>query len=165
MHWLLTQLLPGVVSHACPTLDLQVPLSSQVPAQLSVSSALLTATQLPPGPEHFWQVPLHSLSVQQVLSAMQALPHGLKPDAQPDTVHVLLDISHCLAMPFCAGQSLFVQQPLMHFEPHFFSEPQLKPHCLPSQVAVPPEGAWQGSQEPPQVSTDELEAQTPTHRC
>ena len=38
----------ATVLHDCPRLDLQVPLLSQVPAQLSGSSALLTGTQLPP---------------------------------------------------------------------------------------------------------------------
>lgn len=158
---------PDAVVHDCPRLDLQLPLLSQVPAQLSLSSAFLTCVQLPPGPEHFWQVPPQSLSLQQALFAMQAPLHGLKPEAQPDTMHVLVDVSHCLAIPFCAGQSLFEQQPSpgMHFEPHFFIDPQLKPHWLPSQVAVPPAGTWQGSQEPPQVSTDELETQAPRHMC
>ena len=137
-----TQLLLGVVSHACPRLDLQVPLLSQVPGQLSVSSAFLTATQLPPGPEQVWHAPPQSLALQQELFGMQELPHGLKPGAQPEDEHVLFEVSHCLAMPFCAGQSLSEQQPLlaMHFDPHFFIEPQLKPHWLPSQVAVPPGG-------------------------
>jgi hypothetical protein len=127
----------------------------------------MTATHFPPAPEHFWQVPPQSLSLQQALLSMHALPHGLKPEAHPETVHLLDDVSHCRAIPLCAGQSLFEQQPSlgMHFDPHFFCEPQLKLHCLPSQVAVPPEGAWQGSQEPPHVSTDELETQLPTHRC
>lgn len=153
------------VVHACPRLDLQVPLLSQVPEQLSLSSAFLTATQLPPGPEQVWQVPLQSLLLQQALLAMQVVPHGLKPDAHPDAEQVLLDVSHCLAIPFCAGQSLSAQQPLagMHFEPHFFSEPQLKPHWLPSQVAVAPEGGVHGSQEPPQLLTDVLATQVPTH--
>jgi len=157
---------PDTVLHVCPRLDLQVPLLSQVPAQLSVSSAFLTGTQLPPGPEQVWQVPLQSLLLQHALLAMQALPHGFKPDAQPDVLQVLEEVSHCLAIPFCAGQSLSEQQPSLgtHFEPHFFIEPQLKPHWLPSQVAVAPAGAWHGSQEPPQVATDELETQLPVHR-
>jgi hypothetical protein len=142
----------ATVLHAWPRLDLQLPLLSQVPAQLSLSSAFLTATQLPPGPEQIWQVPLQSPSLQQALLAMHALPQGLKPCAHPDALHVLEEVSHCLAVPFCAGQSLSAQQPSLgtHFEPHFFSEPQLKPHWLPSQVAVAPEGASHGSQEPPQ---------------
>ena len=141
---------PATVLQACPRLDLQVPLPSQVPLQLSVSSAFLTETQLPP--EQVWQVPLQSLLLQQALFAMHALPHGLKPDAQPEVLQVLEEVSHCLAIPLCAGQSPSEQQPSLgtHFEPHFFIEPQLKPHWLPSQVAVPPEGAWHGSQEPPQ---------------
>jgi hypothetical protein len=145
---------PDTVVHACPRLDLQAPLPSQVPGQLSVSSMFLTATQLPPGPEQVWQDPPQSLLLQQALFSMQLLPHGLKPDAHPDTLQVLEDVSHCLAIPFCGGHSfsLSLQQPSLgtHFEPHFFMPPQLKPHWLPSQVAVAPVGTWQGSQEPPQ---------------
>lgn len=83
---------------------------------------------------------------------MQAVPQGLKPDAHPDDLQVLEAVSHCLATPFCAGQSLSEQQPLLgtHFEPHFFIPPQLKSHFEPSQVAVAPLGTGQGSQDPPQ---------------
>ena len=131
----------ATVLHACLRLDLQLPLLSQVPAQLSMSSAFLTETQVPP--EQVWHVPLQSLLLQQALFAMHALPQGLKPEAQPDVLQVLEEVSHCLDIPFWAGQSLSEQQPSLgiHFEPHFFIEPQLKPHWLPSQVAVAPEGA------------------------
>ena len=90
----------------------------------------LTATQLPPGAEQVWQVPPQSLLLQQALASMHVLPHGLKPIAQPEALHVFEEVSHCLAIPLCAGQSLSVQQPSLatHFAPHFFMVPQLKPH-------------------------------------
>jgi hypothetical protein len=45
--------------HACPIFFLQAPLASQVldPVQVSGSSALVTATQVPPGPVQDWHVP------------------------------------------------------------------------------------------------------------
>jgi hypothetical protein len=146
-------------------LDLQTPLPSQVPAQLSVSSAFFTATQLPPGPEQVWHAPPQSLLLQQVLLPMQVLPHGLKPDAHPDALHVLVAVSHCLAIPFCVGQSLSAQQPSLgtHFEPHFFMLPQVKSHFVPSHVAVAPDGTAHGSHEAPQFATAALATHFPMH--
>ena len=46
---------PCVAEHCWPFLLLHEPVLSQVPAQLSVSSASLTATQLPF--EQVWQMP------------------------------------------------------------------------------------------------------------
>jgi hypothetical protein len=125
----------------------------------------VTATQVPPGPEQVLQVPVQSLLLQQALLAMHMPLQGLKPVAHPDAWHVLVDVSHCRAVPFCAGQSLSEQQPLVatHFAPHFFMPPQVKSHFVPSQVAVAPDGAGQGSHAAPQVMTDVLEAQVPVH--
>jgi hypothetical protein len=39
------------------------------------------------------------------------------------------------------------------------------PHIVPSQVAVPPGGAWHGVQPPPQVCGSLLLTQRPAHRC
>ena len=158
---------PDTVLHVWPRFDLQAPLPSQVPAQLSVSSAFLTSTQLPPGAEHVLQVPLQSLLLQHALLAMHMLLQGLKPVAQPDAWQVLDEVSHCRAVPFCAGQSLSEQQPLLatHFAPHFFMPPQVKSHFVPSQVAVAPEGTGHGSHEAPQLAVDELETQLPRHAC
>jgi hypothetical protein len=47
------------LEHACPFFFLHTPIASQVfePVQVSVSSALVTATQVPPTPLHAWHVP------------------------------------------------------------------------------------------------------------
>ena len=151
----------------CPRLALHAPLLSQVPVQLSVSSALFTCTQLPPGAEQVWQVPVQSLLVQQADVAMHMLLHGLNPEAHPDATHVFEDVSHCRAVPFCVGQSLSAQHPLLgtHLDPHFFMLPQLKSHFVPSHVAVPPEGAVQAVHEAPQFAMAVLATQLPEHRC
>jgi hypothetical protein len=61
---------------------LQAPEASQVPAQLSGSSAFMTGWQLPPA-EQVLHAPGQSLSEQQLVSGMQLpAPHGLKPAAQ-----------------------------------------------------------------------------------
>ena len=54
------------VVHVCPIFFLQAPLASHVldPAQLSESSALVTATQVPLGPVQDWHVP-HEAEMQQ----------------------------------------------------------------------------------------------------
>jgi hypothetical protein len=71
----------GVVVQVCPRLPLHTPLASQVPAQLSVSSAESTLTHSPS--EQVLQLPGQSLSEQQASSGMQLPePHGLKPAAQ-----------------------------------------------------------------------------------
>jgi hypothetical protein len=88
------------VLQVCPRLALHAPLPSQVPAQLSVSSAFFTATQLPPGPEQVWQLPVQSLLLQHSELAMHIPLQGLKPDAHPDAAHVFEDVSHCRAVPF-----------------------------------------------------------------
>jgi hypothetical protein len=61
-QWLSAQL-PEAQSVAtpqlCPGFFLHVPVASQVllPVQVSASSALATATQVPPAPVHAWHVP------------------------------------------------------------------------------------------------------------
>jgi hypothetical protein len=52
--------------HVCPAFFLQAPAASQVlvPLQLSGSSALMIATQVPPVPVQAWHVP-HAAPVQQ----------------------------------------------------------------------------------------------------
>lgn len=75
-----TQPLP--VMQVWPRLLLQAPVASQVPGQLSVSSALVTATHAPAA-EHVRQVPAQSLAVQQFAIGMQVpAPQGLNPAAQ-----------------------------------------------------------------------------------
>jgi hypothetical protein len=74
---------PQPVPQGWPCLALHVPLPSQLPGQLSVSSALVTATQVPPPPVQAWQVPQLAapqqwpstqLPVAQSLAAPQVLP-------------------------------------------------------------------------------------------
>jgi hypothetical protein len=158
---------PDTVLQVWPRLDLQAPLPSHVPAQLSLSSADFTLTQLPPGPEQVWHSPVQSSVLQQVLLSIQPLPHGLKPDAHPDALQVFEEVSHCLAVPFCAGQSLSAQHPVLgtHFEGHFFMLPHVKSHFVPSHVAVAPAGTWHGSHEDPQLATEVLATQLPTQAC
>jgi hypothetical protein len=66
-HW------PAVV-HVCPAFSLQAPVASQllVPLQVPGSSALVTATQVPPPPVQAWQV-AHDALPQQVPSTQAAL--------------------------------------------------------------------------------------------
>ena len=61
-HWL-------AAVHACPAFSLQAPVASHdfVLVQLFASSALVTATQMPPPPVHAWQVP-HEAVPQQAPS-------------------------------------------------------------------------------------------------
>jgi hypothetical protein len=76
----LTQPLP--VMQVCPCLLLQAPVPSHVPAQLSGSSAFVTATQLPAA-EQAWQLPGQSLCTQQFPIGIQLpAPQGLNPAAQ-----------------------------------------------------------------------------------
>jgi hypothetical protein len=66
-HWL-------AAVHPCPGFSLQAPVASHdfVFVQLSVSSALVTATQVPPPPVHAWQEP-HEAAPQQVPSTHEPL--------------------------------------------------------------------------------------------
>ena len=91
---------PDAVVQVCPRFDLQTPLPSQVPGQLSVSSWLLTATHEPPGPEQVWQLPVQSLALQQLLLSMQVVPHGLKPVAHPWYLQLFDEVSHWPIIPF-----------------------------------------------------------------
>ena len=72
------------VEHDWPGLSLQAPFASQllvVLVQLSGSSALVTATQVPPPPVQVWQVPQDELP-QQWLSTQAPLVQS------PATVHI-----------------------------------------------------------------------------
>jgi hypothetical protein len=74
---------PAEVLQLCPRFALHAPLASQVPGQLSVSSAFLTAAHVPPGAGQVWQTPVQSLAEQQLVLAMHVpAPHGLNPAAQ-----------------------------------------------------------------------------------
>jgi len=77
---------------------LQAPLASQVPAQLSGSSAPFTATQVPEL-EQVEHVPLQSAGEQQLASGMHArAPQGFDPTAQ-SYLQVLVAVSHFPALP------------------------------------------------------------------
>ena len=58
-HWL-------AAVHACPAFSLHIPVGSQlfVPLQLSASSALFTATHVPPPPVQAWQAPQEAMPQQ-----------------------------------------------------------------------------------------------------
>ena len=72
---------PEPVWQVWPRLLLQRPAASQVPGQLSVSSAEVTATQVPVG-EQVLQLPGQSAAEQQLACGMQLpVPQGLKPAA------------------------------------------------------------------------------------
>jgi hypothetical protein len=73
--------LPGGV-HAWPLFSAQVPVALQVfaPVQVSASSALVTATQVPPAPVQAWQTP--QVWLQQRLSVQLPVAQS------PVTVHV-----------------------------------------------------------------------------
>jgi hypothetical protein len=60
-----------------------------------------------------------SVSRQQALGSMQAVPHG---SWVPEQLYeqLLLEVSHLPVCPFCIGQSWSLQQPETHFDPHCF---------------------------------------------
>jgi hypothetical protein len=68
----------AVAGHACPFFVLQTPAALQVfvPLQLSASSPLVTATQVPPVPVQAWQVP-HDDVPQQCPSTQAPVLHRL----------------------------------------------------------------------------------------
>ena len=76
----------NVVTHwdpavqVCPCFSLQAPVPSQVlaPLQLSGSSLLVTATQVPPAPVQDWQAP-HDAEPQQIPSTHAPLVHSPAP--------------------------------------------------------------------------------------
>lgn len=57
------------------------------------------------------------------------------------------------------------QQPDVHFAAHFFIDPQVNAHAVPSQVAVPPMGAWHASHNAPQWAVELLSTQVPEQLC
>ena len=68
------------VVQVCPCFSLQAPLASQVlpPEQLSESSPLVTATQVPPAPVQDWQLP-HDAEPQHIPSTQAPLVHSPAP--------------------------------------------------------------------------------------
>jgi hypothetical protein len=72
-HWL-------AAVHACPPFILHMPVASQlfVPLQLSASSALFTATHVPPPPVQAWQAP-HEAIPQQCPSTQFPLVQSTAP--------------------------------------------------------------------------------------
>jgi hypothetical protein len=73
-HWL-------AAVHACPAFSLHIPVGSQlfVPLQLSASSALFTATHVPPPPVQAWQAPQEAMP-QQWPSTQFPLVHSAAPE-------------------------------------------------------------------------------------
>ena len=80
---------------------------------------------------------------------------------------MLVMLSQSPVLPAWAGQSWSVQQApvAMHFDPHFFIEPQEKSHFAPSHVAVPPAGDMQASHDDPQCATELLSTQEDLQIC
>jgi len=150
VQWLLRQ--SSATEQAWPCLVLHAPSASQVfvPVQVSASSALVTATQVPPPPVQAWQEP-QAVAVQQrpstQLPVVQSLPSvhvlpGLVLQA-PAAVQVLVPVqlsgSSALVMPthvplvpvqaWQAAQLVLPQQRLSMQWPevHSLSAPQALP--------------------------------------
>ena len=114
----LTHWVPAV--HVCPGFSLHAPMASQVfvELQVSASSALFTATQVPPPPVQVWQVPHDALPQQcpsthdplvQSVAAVQVWPFAFlqapvaSQDCIPPHVSSIPDFT-ALQVPSCPAR-------------------------------------------------------------